>query len=122
MVYWVEVVGLVGGFTLSSMMVPQVLKVHRTKSAKDLSWIFLGQYFVGLTLLIIYAWSKNLWSIYIPMLFEITMCTSQMIMKYVYDKRSMRSNEEIPADTADKNPFQAQTEGTAEGNPMYGNV
>mmetsp|Transcript_29492 Transcript_29492/g.64432 ORF Transcript_29492/g.64432 Transcript_29492/m.64432 type:complete len:125 (-) Transcript_29492:74-448(-) len=114
----IEAVGLVGGFTLSSMMVPQVWKVCKTKSAKDLSWIFLAQYFVGLTMLIVYTILHGLWSLYVPMLFEISMLTSQIVMKYVYDRKGERSDEEKSMANAD-NSFKAQSEGSTEGNPMY---
>eukprot|EP00959_Pyramimonas_sp_CCMP1952_P342070 7166171-Pyramimonas_sp.AAC.1 len=121
---WVEILGAVGGFILSSMLVPQVRKVYRTQSAKDLSWIFLGQYFVGLTLLLTYAWSKNLWSLYVPQMFEISMLICQSVMKYVYDQRAAQcnvDNKENDVASSD-NPFKAQTAGQAERNPMYNNI
>mmetsp|Transcript_23961 Transcript_23961/g.32966 ORF Transcript_23961/g.32966 Transcript_23961/m.32966 type:complete len:122 (-) Transcript_23961:135-500(-) len=85
---WVDLIGLLGGLTISGMMIPQVVKVYRTKSAKDLSWGFLLWYFTGLTLIMIFSVLKSLWALYIPMCLEYTMLFTQAGLKYRYDSRS----------------------------------
>eukprot|EP00241_Pyramimonas_parkeae_P012876 CAMPEP_0114242522 /NCGR_PEP_ID=MMETSP0058-20121206/10222_1 /TAXON_ID=36894 /ORGANISM="Pyramimonas parkeae, CCMP726" /LENGTH=282 /DNA_ID=CAMNT_0001355143 /DNA_START=930 /DNA_END=1778 /DNA_ORIENTATION=- len=79
------------------MMAPQVWKVYRTHSARDLSWGFLAVYACGLTLLLVYEVSRGLWALYVPQSFEFTMLLAQITMKFVYDrKQRLRELEGVP--------------------------
>mmetsp|Transcript_13954 Transcript_13954/g.23646 ORF Transcript_13954/g.23646 Transcript_13954/m.23646 type:complete len:137 (-) Transcript_13954:502-912(-) len=125
---WLDYVGLVGGFILSSMMLPQVWKVLRTKSARDLAWGFLCCYFVGLSMLCTYSWGKGLWSLYIPISLEMCMLIFQIVLKFKYDQRALDEAYEAKAQqprppSQTLNPFAdlgtASPGKIVEQNPMF---
>ncbi|CCI50330.1 unnamed protein product [Albugo candida] len=60
-----ELLGLAGSFMFSAALVPQMIKVYRTKSAKDI---------------------KGLWPIYIPCSMELIGGITLMLMKCRYDR------------------------------------
>ena len=49
-----NVIGAMGGVVLVVCLLPQLLRMYVTKSARDLSYAFLGLYVVGLTLTALY--------------------------------------------------------------------
>ena len=66
----IQLIGLIGGVTISISLLPQVCKTCRTRSAVDISYVYQTIYIVGCTLGNIYALHEGLWPIYIPGLFE----------------------------------------------------
>ncbi len=50
-----ELVGYAGGFLIALALLPQLIKTFKTKSAKDLSFIWTIVLLTGLMLYIIYA-------------------------------------------------------------------
>ena len=79
---------------MSIMMIPQLWQVYKTKSAKDLAWGFLINYFVGISMLCSFSFGKGLWSLYIPQSLEVVMVLFQILMKLRYDRRASIGNEE----------------------------
>ena len=59
MVLWEDIVGYVGGAILALCIVPQLLKLWRSKSSRDISWAFTILYIIGLVMTLIYLWSKG---------------------------------------------------------------
>ena len=55
----VDTIGYVGGALLSVQLFPQIHKVIRTKSSKDLSFQFLGLNIMGLLCMTIYGLLNN---------------------------------------------------------------
>mmetsp|Transcript_7695 Transcript_7695/g.13231 ORF Transcript_7695/g.13231 Transcript_7695/m.13231 type:complete len:170 (+) Transcript_7695:339-848(+) len=91
---WLNLLGLGGGTLMSIMMIPQLWQVYKTKSAKDLAWGFLINYFVGISMLCSFSFGKGLWSLYIPQSLEVVMVLLQILMKLRYDRRASIGNEE----------------------------
>jgi MtN3 and saliva related transmembrane protein len=91
---WLNLLGLGGGTLMSIMMIPQLWQVYKTKSAKDLAWGFLINYFVGISMLCSFSFGKGLWSLYIPQSLEVVMVLFQILMKLRYDRRAIIGNEE----------------------------
>jgi MtN3 and saliva related transmembrane protein len=58
--------GYFGGLLLSVQMIPQIIKVGRTMSAKDLSYVYLMLNLVGLQSMAIYGIIENDKPLYIP--------------------------------------------------------
>lgn len=81
-----DLMGLVGSFLISGSLVPQIVKVYRTKSARDLSRSFQLLYVVGLLLVATYGLGEGLWPIYIPVTLELAGGLLLLAMKRHYDK------------------------------------
>jgi MtN3 and saliva related transmembrane protein len=50
-----EVIGMVAGTLTTIAFVPQVLRIYRTKSARDVSYLTFGIFSVGVVLWLIYG-------------------------------------------------------------------
>lgn len=72
MVQSVELFSLVGGGVLCVNTWPQIYKVMKSESAKDLSYLFIILNVIGLTLVDIYGILKSDYSLYIPISISLT--------------------------------------------------
>jgi MtN3 and saliva related transmembrane protein len=50
-----NIIGFAAGFLIAISMIPQVLKSHRTKSVKDISFLMLFIIMIGTALWVIYG-------------------------------------------------------------------
>ena len=66
MVQSIELFSLVGGGVLCVNTWPQIYKVWKSESAKDLSYLFIILNGIGLTLMNVYGILKSDYSLYIP--------------------------------------------------------
>lgn len=66
MVQSIELFSLVGGGVLCVNTWPQIYKVWKSESAKDLSYLFIILNGIGLTLMDVYGILKSDYSLYIP--------------------------------------------------------
>lgn len=62
----VDTIGYVGGALLAVQLFPQIYKVIRTKSSKDLSFPFLGLNITGLLCMTMYGLLNNDIPLYAP--------------------------------------------------------
>lgn len=81
-----DLLGLVGSFLISASLVPQILKVYRTRSARDISRSFQLLYVLGLLLVAVYGLGEALWPIYIPVLLELAGGLLLLAMKFHYER------------------------------------
>ncbi|KAL3664053.1 hypothetical protein V7S43_010939 [Phytophthora oleae] len=77
--------GLVGSFLVSAALVPQIIKVYRSKSAKDISKSFQSVFVVGITCITVYGMGEGLWPIWIPSTLELLGGIILLVMKHYYD-------------------------------------
>lgn len=82
-----QILGLVGSLLLAASLVPQMLKVYRTKSAKDISLTFQITYLLGLSMIVAYGFGRWLWPVYIPATIELCAALVLFSMKIYYDCR-----------------------------------
>lgn len=87
-----EIVGFIGGSLIAVSLVPQVLKTYQTKSATDISYFYQGIYIVGLSFVNVYGIAEQLWPVYIPALFELSMIITLVIMKLKYDDKNNKKS------------------------------
>lgn len=66
-------------------MVPQILKIRRTKKTDDLSKTGYYINLTGVLLIEIYSFYFNLWELFIPNLVSILLILLQILMKKCYD-------------------------------------
>ncbi|KAH7463080.1 hypothetical protein PRIC1_001788 [Phytophthora ramorum] len=80
-----DTLGLVGSFLVSAALVPQIVKVYRSKSAKDISKAFQSVFVVGITLITVYGMGEGLWPIWIPSTLELLGGIILLVMKHYFD-------------------------------------
>lgn len=86
MVLFLDLLGLMGSLLVAASLVPQIVKVYRTKSARDLSRSFQFLYVIGLLLVAIYGFGMGLWPVYIPVTLELAGGLLLLGMKLYYDR------------------------------------
>lgn len=80
-------IGYIGGALLGVQSAPQLLKVYRTKSAKDISSVFLSTNIAGLLCMSYYGFATNDSVLYIPTTMSMALSTALFAMKAFYDNR-----------------------------------
>lgn len=81
-----EYVGLFGGIITTSGGIPQLYKIHTTKSTKDLSWYMLFMWMTGLSMTITYGIHTRQFAVYVPSSFSFIMSISMTLSKFYYEK------------------------------------
>ncbi|KAG7380716.1 hypothetical protein PHYPSEUDO_006898 [Phytophthora pseudosyringae] len=81
-----DTLGLVGSFLVSAALVPQIVKVFRSKSAKDISRSFQSVFVVGIACITAYGMGEGLWPIWIPSTLELLGGIILLVMKHYYDR------------------------------------
>lgn len=88
-----ETIGWIGNILFAVCGIPQVIKTFRSKSAKDLSILFLWLWLTGELLTLIYIFTDDLetGALHIPLYFNyvvnIFMACFLIYAKYVYPKK-----------------------------------
>jgi uncharacterized protein with PQ loop repeat len=85
MVLWYSVLAYVGGFILGFQMFPQIYKVFVTKSATDLSLVYLSMNAIGLVCMTTFGIKTNQLELYIPTSISLTTTIVMIFMKLYYD-------------------------------------
>ncbi|GMF28967.1 unnamed protein product [Phytophthora fragariaefolia] len=88
-----DTLGLVGSFLVSAALVPQIIKVYRSKSAKDISKAFQSVFVVGIACITVYGMGEGLWPIWIPSTLELLGGIILLTMKHYYDWRDAKLHE-----------------------------
>lgn len=91
-----KIIGMLGSFVISSSLVPQMYKVYRTKSAKDISLMFQSLYITGIAMILIYGFGEDLWPIYIPAVIEMAAGIVMLAMKLYYDRYANKGEDQNP--------------------------
>lgn len=84
------IIGMLGSLVISAGMVPQILKIYRTKSAADISISFQLLYMLGLVLLLAYGFGEGLWPVWIPCSLEFVATLTMILMKQYYDRKGFK--------------------------------
>jgi MtN3 and saliva related transmembrane protein len=85
-----EIVGFIGGSTISFSLLPQVMKTWTSRSADDISFAYQAVYILGCTLVNIYAISERLWPVFVPCLLEELLIVTLTIMKMAFAWNEMK--------------------------------
>jgi MtN3 and saliva related transmembrane protein len=84
---WQEILGLVGGFFTTTSLIPQVVRLYRLKSAREISLtfnIFLG---VGVSFWMAYGIALSLPAVIIWNAISIVLVGSLLFAKFKYNKQ-----------------------------------
>jgi MtN3 and saliva related transmembrane protein len=83
----IDYIGYMAALLTTVSFVPQVFKIYRSKSAKDVSLYMFLLFTMGIVLWLIYGLSQKIWPIIIANTVTLVLSLSILIMKMVYDKR-----------------------------------
>lgn len=89
-----EIIGFIGGILLSIQLLPQIIKSIKTKSTKDISYIFLVTSILGSIIMIIYGFLVNSISIIITLLVSCILKIILLLLKLKYDNNIFKIHEE----------------------------
>jgi len=84
-----EYTGYFGGCILSLQFIPQIYKIYKTKSVKDLSFVFLIMNIIGLCLMMSYSIYENQKPIYIPLTISLFNTFIVLFMLIYYRKNDV---------------------------------
>jgi MtN3 and saliva related transmembrane protein len=84
-----ETLGLIAGTLTTASFIPQVIKIWRTKSARDLSWGMAGVFTAGTFFWLIYGIRAGALSIIIANAITFSLSLSICIMKFKFDQFDM---------------------------------
>lgn len=77
----VDIIGFIGGLTLSTCLIPQIYKTYKTKNADSISLTWQSLYIIGLTCSNIYVYHYKLLPLLIPSTIEMFFIISLFLMK-----------------------------------------
>ncbi|CAI5730341.1 unnamed protein product [Hyaloperonospora brassicae] len=86
-----QTIGMIGSFVIASSLVPQMMKVYKTRSAEDISLRFQLLYCLGIGLILVYGIGENLWPIYIPASVEEVAGLVMLGLKLYFDRGDTKS-------------------------------
>jgi len=89
-----EMFGYISGFLFAISLVPQLYKSCKTKKLDDISYIWQVIFLIGMSLMLIYSYEKDLKPVFIPASFEAFFMIILFSMKVYYDfkKKKMNNN------------------------------
>ena len=82
----IDILGFVATFCTTGSILPQIIKVFKTKNVSDISLSMYIMYFIGILFWIVYAFSLNSVPIHISNFFGFVFSLSMIIMKLKYRK------------------------------------
>ncbi len=84
-----ETVGFLAGTLTTIAFLPQAIKVYRTKSAADISWIMMLLFITGVILWIIYGFMiPHGMPLILANVFTFILSAAILILKYYYDHQN----------------------------------
>jgi len=88
-----ELFGYISGFLFSISLIPQIYKSYKTKKLDDMSYLWQIIFLVGMILMLIYSYQKNLMPVFIPASFEASFMLILFSMKIYYGIQNNRVND-----------------------------
>ena len=84
----------IGSMLIALNTLPQIYKIYKRKSAKDLSYISCFIYIFGLITVILYGLHNKVHEIWIPQVIQITNQFIMLILKIYYDSKHIDNDFE----------------------------
>lgn len=85
---WFELLAYVGGFILAFQMIPQITRLVKTESAKDLSYMFIILNIIGVFFMCLYGFHIKDKPLYITTSFSLINTFILLILKIYYDNKT----------------------------------
>ena len=82
--YTTDSIGYAGGIILSICLIPQILKIYKTKKVENISYTWQFLYFLGISLHLYYGIYYQLLPIYIPTIIELILILFLVFLTVYY--------------------------------------
>lgn len=83
---WHEILGLFGGGLIAASFVPQIIKLYKLKSAKEISLLFTFFQFCGGTLWLVYGLTLSLLAVIVTNIINVALICLIIIAKFKYGR------------------------------------
>jgi len=83
---WQEILGLVGGFFTTMSLVPQVFRLYRLKSAREISLTFNIFFAIGVSLWLLYGIALSLPAVIIWNIITLILVIAMLFAKIKYNR------------------------------------
>ncbi len=82
----IDILGLVAGSLTTSAFVPQLIKVWKSKSANDISYLMFILFIIGIILWEIYGWEIHSMPVIIFNVITFVLGVAILVLKYIFEK------------------------------------
>jgi MtN3 and saliva related transmembrane protein len=82
---YIEIIGIVAGILTSIAFIPQIVRIRKTKSTKDLSWSMFLVFTVGIILWLIYGAMINEFPVILANVITLVFCLTILFYKFKYN-------------------------------------
>jgi MtN3 and saliva related transmembrane protein len=83
---WQEILGLIGGFFTTTSLIPQVWRLYRLKSAREISLTFNIFFAIGVSFWLLYGIVLGLPAVIIWNAITIVLVASMLFAKFKYNR------------------------------------
>ena len=88
----IDILGLIAGSLPTVAFVPQLLKVWKTKSANDISYIMFILFILGIVLWEIYGWEIHSFPVILFNIITFILGSAILSLKYIFEKTKEKSD------------------------------
>lgn len=88
-----DILGLVAGSLTTIAFVPQLLKVWKSKSAQDISYVMFIMFIAGIILWEIYGWGIHSMPVILFNVITFVLGLAILVLKFIFDRKANESTE-----------------------------
>lgn len=86
--HWIDLLGYAAGFCTTFSLVPQLLRIIRLKSARDVSFEMFLLFSCGVVCWLIFGWEVHTWPIIVWNLITLILSIAILVAKLHYDRNA----------------------------------
>ena len=88
----IDLLGLIAGSLTTIAFVPQLIKVWRSKSADDISYVMFILFVTGIVLWEIYGWGIHSLPVIVFNVITFLLAIAILILKFIFERDSQEAN------------------------------
>ena len=89
-----DLLGLIAGSLTTAAFVPQLLKVWRSKSANDISYVMFIMFIIGILLWEVYGWGIHSLPVILFNVITFFLGLAILILKFIFEKTTLSNNNQ----------------------------
>lgn len=88
-----DILGLIAGSLTTIAFVPQLLKVWKSKSAQDISYVMFIMFIAGIILWEIYGWGIHSMPVILFNVITFVLGLAILVLKFIFDRKANESKK-----------------------------
>ncbi|HGY5535971.1 MAG TPA: SemiSWEET transporter [Prochlorococcus sp.] len=88
-----DILGLIAGSLTTIAFVPQLIKVWKSKSAQDISYVMFIMFIAGIVLWEVYGWGIHSMPVILFNVITFVLGLAILILKFIFDREANSSAE-----------------------------